>query len=42
MLNCSVRQVDYLRQRDGLPFIRVGGAVKFRPEAIREWKKERE
>lgn len=37
MLNCSVRQIDYLRQKNGLPFVRLGVNIKFRPESVEEW-----
>lgn len=42
MLDCSVRQVDYLRKEDGLPFVQIGVCVKFRPEAVIAWILKRE
>lgn len=42
MLDCSVRQVDYLRKEDGLPFVQIGVCVKFRPEAVTAWILKRE
>lgn len=41
MLDCSVRQVDYLRKEDGLPFLQIGVCVKFRPEDIDRWIEKR-
>ena len=37
MLGCSVRQVDSLREKEGLPFVKVGNLVKFIPEHVRAW-----
>lgn len=36
-LNCSVRQVDSLREKEGLPFVKLGGSVKFVPEHVDVW-----
>lgn len=37
LLQCSVRQVDVLRVRDGLPSFIVGYRVRFRLEEIMNW-----
>ena len=42
MLGCSVRQIDSLRKEYGLPFVRLGVSVKFRPEAVQAWILKRE
>ena len=36
-LKCSPRKVDYLREREGLPFIRIGGAIRFSIESVNQW-----
>lgn len=41
MLGCSVRQVDNLRKKRGLPFLLLESAVRFRPEDIERWIAER-
>ena len=35
-LVCTERNILFLRKR-GLPAIRIGGLVRFDPEAVREW-----
>lgn len=42
MLNCSVRQVDYLRANEGLPHVLIGSLVKFDPAEILKWLKRKE
>ncbi|MDO4857117.1 MAG: excisionase family DNA-binding protein [Thermoguttaceae bacterium] len=37
MLNCSLRQVDYLRENYGLPWIRLGEVVRFDRAKVQEW-----
>lgn len=37
MLSCSPRQVDYLRENYGLPWIRLGEMVKFDRGQVQEW-----
>lgn len=37
MLDCSLRQVDALREKDGLPFMKLGGLVKFQREDVQRW-----
>ena len=36
-LKVSIRQVDVLREKHGLPWIMVGGMVRFRKEDVDEW-----
>lgn len=42
MLDCSVRQIDYLRANEGLPHVLVGSLVKFNPRRIEQWLESRE
>lgn len=37
LLSCSLRQVDYLRENYGLPWIRLGELVKFDRDQVQEW-----
>lgn len=37
LLNCSVRQVDYLRENYGLPWARLGEVIRFDADEIRDW-----
>ncbi len=37
MLGCSVRQVDNLREKKGLPWLYLGTSVRFRPDAVSDW-----
>ena len=36
LLQCSVSQVDVLRQK-GLPFVRLGGCVRFDAGIVKKW-----
>lgn len=38
-LKVSIRQVDYLREKFGLPFVKVGSLIRFRPEEVEAWVK---
>lgn len=40
LLSCSPRQVDYLRENYGLPWIRLGAIIKFDPEEVQKWLRE--
>ncbi|MDO4574440.1 MAG: helix-turn-helix domain-containing protein [Planctomycetia bacterium] len=42
LLGVSVRQVDYLRANEELPYCRMGQLIRFRLEAVEEWIKNRE
>lgn len=37
MLKISCRQVDYLRQKKGLPWFEVGSRVRFSIEKVTKW-----
>ena len=37
VLQCSVRQVDYLREKQGLPFVRIGNLIRFDLESVNQW-----
>ena len=37
LLGCSIRQVDYLRENYGLPWVRFGKMVKFLREDVEQW-----
>ena len=37
ILCCSLRQVDYLRENYGLPWVRLGATVKFDRAKVQEW-----
>ena len=39
-LGCSVRQIDYLRTRYGLPWIQQGNTIKFCIHDLRKWMEE--
>lgn len=41
MLSCSVGYVDYLKNRENLPYIQLGSRVKFDPEQVRLWVNKR-
>ena len=41
LLHCSVRTIDIWKQRDGLPFVKVGHFVRYDPEELERWVKER-
>ncbi|MBQ9455664.1 MAG: helix-turn-helix domain-containing protein [Thermoguttaceae bacterium] len=36
-LNVSLRQVDVLREKHGLPFRKIGALVRFYPEDVERW-----
>jgi excisionase family DNA binding protein len=36
ILNCSMQQVYALKDRGELPFVRIGGMVRFRPEDVED------
>ena len=36
-LKCSERKIDYLREKEGLPFIRIGSAIRFSIESVNQW-----
>ncbi|MCR5162623.1 MAG: helix-turn-helix domain-containing protein [Thermoguttaceae bacterium] len=36
-LNVSLRQVDVLREKHGLPFRKIGGLVRFYPAEVEAW-----
>ncbi len=40
-LQCSLRQVDYLREK-GLPSMKLGGMIRFDFESVRQWLKAQE
>ena len=37
ILECSLRTVDYLRQNEGLPCIKIGALVRFDQEDFFRW-----
>ena len=37
VLNCSTRQVDYLRENYGLPWIRLGEVIRFDMDDVLTW-----
>ena len=37
LLNCSLRKVDYLREQDGLPCIKLGALVRFDQDDVFRW-----
>lgn len=37
MLNCSIRQVDYLRENYSLPWMRFGDTVRFDANDLQAW-----
>lgn len=37
ILDCSLRQVDYLRENYGLPWFHLGEMVKFDTDEVRNW-----
>lgn len=41
-LAVCVRKLDYLREREGLPYINLGRQVRFRKEAVDQWLAEKE
>lgn len=36
-LNCSLRKVDSMREKDGLPCIKIGGLVRIDEEQLFKW-----
>lgn len=42
LINCSVRLLDDLRKTEGLPYIMVGGLVRFSRQHLAEWCQQRE
>ncbi|MDO4856999.1 MAG: helix-turn-helix domain-containing protein [Thermoguttaceae bacterium] len=36
-LKVSIRQVDVLREKHGLPSRRVGNMIRFDPEEVKQW-----
>lgn len=36
-LNVSLRQVDVLREKHGLPFKRIGSLIRFYQEDVEQW-----
>jgi len=36
-LKVTVRQIDILRERHGLPFVKIGGVIRFRIEDVEKW-----
>lgn len=36
-LSVSPRQLDYLRERNNLPFLKIGGGVRFCREDVLKW-----
>lgn len=41
-LQCSLRQIDYLREKNGLPCMRLGGMIRFDFDSVRQWLKDQE
>lgn len=37
LLNCSTRQVDYLRENYGLPWTRLGEVIRFDVDDLQAW-----
>ena len=37
LLNCSIRQVDYLRENYELPWVRLGEVIRFETDEVRNW-----
>lgn len=37
LLSCSLRKVDYLREQDGLPCIKIGALVRFDQDDVLRW-----
>ena len=42
VLQCSVRQIDYLREKAGLPFVKMGGVIRFDLDSVKQWIKSNE
>lgn len=42
LLGLSIRMLFKLRQEQGLPFVRLGSAIRYRPEALARFLHERE
>lgn len=40
-LNVSVRQVDVLRDKYGLPFRKIGSLVRFYPAEVEAWAQQK-
>ena len=40
-LNVSLRQVDVLREKHGLPFRRIGNLVRFYPAEVEAWAQQK-
>ena len=39
-LHCSTRQIDYLRNKVGLPYLRIGGMIRFEVPVVEAWLRE--
>lgn len=43
ILDCSIRQVDYLRKEPhNLPFVPINGLIKFNLQSVLKWIQEQE
>ena len=40
-LNVSLRQVDVLREKHGLPFRKIGNLVRFYPAEVEAWAQQK-
>ena len=40
-LNDSLRQVDVLREKHGLPFRKIGSLVRFYPAEVQAWAQQK-
>lgn len=39
LFKCSKRQIDYLRERRNLPYVKLGGLVRFDLDCVKAWLK---
>ena len=37
LLQCSPRQVDYLKKYKGLPYVEIGGLIRYDLESVKYW-----
>lgn len=41
LMQCTERKVDLMRQKEGLPFIKIGGLVRIDKETLLQWLKSK-
>lgn len=37
LFKCSKRQIDYLREKRNLPYVKLGGLVRFDLDCVKKW-----